>query len=69
MVPFLMICLHLIPIAMMIWICLLMTCLTILLRGPRRAAMILTSVWLAWKLRWNGAVGSRQKLPRVSLHL
>ena len=61
MIPFLMTALHLIPIAMMIWICLLMTCLTILLHGPHRAAMILLSVWLVWKLRSSVADASQQK--------
>ena len=68
MIPYLMTCLHLIPMMILIWICLLMTCLTILLHGPHRAAMILLSVWLVWKLKSN-AVGAlqRKRAFRVSL--
>jgi hypothetical protein len=61
MIPYLMTFLHLIPLMMTIWICLLMTCLTILLHGPHRAAMILLSVWLVWKLKSNVAGDSLPK--------
>jgi len=68
MIPYLMTFLHLIPVMMTIWICLLMTCLTILLHGPHRAAMILLSVWLAWKLKSNAVDAlQRKRAFRVSL--
>lgn len=66
LIPLLMICLKLIPLAMTATIFLMMICLAILLSGPHRAAMILLSVWLGWKLRLNAVGGSRQKLLRVN---
>jgi len=61
MIPFLMTCLHLIPMMILIWICLLMTCLTILLHGRPRAVMILLSAWLVWRLKSNAGAGSLLK--------
>ena len=44
-----------IPMILLTWIFLMMTCLTILLYAPPRVVMTLTTVWLSWKLKLNAA--------------
>ncbi len=59
--------LNLIPISLTMMIFLSLSFLLILPHLPVRAVMLLTSVWLAWKLKLSAGGGWLQKRNVISL--